>query len=197
MFNDYSKIRKWEIAGFIWIVLIGSLLHFTYDWSGKSSIVALFSPVNESVWEHLKMGYFTVLFFILIEYWFINRYTNSFFLAKTIGIISMNLFIVIVFYSYTAITKSPNLIIDIGSFVVGAMICQFISFKIMKIKVSSTLNNIGLISFILMGCIFVVFTFYTPKLPIFKDSNTGEYGVVLKEVFHNLFISYETPLSII
>lgn len=182
MFNDYSKIRKWEIAGFIWIVLIGSILHFTYDWSGKSSIVALFSPVNESVWEHLKMGYFTVLFFIFIEYWFINRYTNSFFLAKTIGVLSMNLFIVIVFYSYTAITKSPNLIIDIGSFVVGAIICQFISFKIMKMKISSTLNNIGLISFILIGIIFIVFTFYTPKLPIFKDSNTGEYGVVKKDI---------------
>lgn len=51
---SYLKIKKWEIMGIYWIVIVGSLLHFTYDWSNKSSIVALFSSVNESVWERLK-----------------------------------------------------------------------------------------------------------------------------------------------
>ena len=177
MYLDYSKIKKWEIVGVFWIIIVGSLLHFTYEWSGKSPIVAIFSPVNESVWEHLKLGYFALLFFILIEYWFIRDETSSFFLAKSIGILSMNLFIVIIFYSYTWVTKEPNLFIDIGSFVVGAIICQVISMKIMKTSVSKTSNTIGLILFILMGCILILFTFYTPRLPIFMDSNSKKYGI--------------------
>lgn len=177
MYLDYSKIKKWEIVGVFWIIIVGSLLHFTYEWSGKSPIVAIFSPVNESVWEHLKLGYFALLFFIIIEYWFVNKYTNSFFIAKSIGILAMNLFIVIVFYSYTWVTKEPNLFVDFGSFVVGAIICQIVSFKIIKTSVGKTANTIGLILFVLMGCIFLLFTFYTPKLPIFMDSNSKKYGI--------------------
>lgn len=171
MYLHNRKINKWEIAGIFWIIIVGCLLHFTYEWSNKSLIVALFSPVNESVWEHLKLGYWALVFFMLIEYWFIKDYTKSFFLAKTIGILAMNLFIVIAFYSYTAIVKEPILIIDIGSFIVGAILCQFISLKIMKKSVSNIANKIGLIVFILIGAILILFTFYPPHLPIFKVLN--------------------------
>ena len=37
---------------------LGTLNHFLYFLSGQSPIVALFCPVNESVWEHLKLLYF-------------------------------------------------------------------------------------------------------------------------------------------
>ena len=156
MYNDYKKIRKWQIMGFFWIIIIGSFLHFSYKWSGNLPIVGAFSAVNESVWEHLKLGYFALLFFILIEYWFVKDDTNSFFLAKTVGIVAMNLFIVVVFYTYTWITKKPILFIDISSFVVGAIICQIISFKILKIEVNRMANKLGLIIFILIGCIFEI-----------------------------------------
>jgi hypothetical protein len=33
----------------------GTILHFLYDWSGKSRLVAVFSGVNESTWEHMKL----------------------------------------------------------------------------------------------------------------------------------------------
>lgn len=166
MYLYYNKIKKWEIAGIFWIIIVGSLLHFTYEWSNKSLIVALFSPVNESVWEHLKLGYWSLVFFMLMEYWFIREYTNSFFLAKTIGIIAMNLFIVIVFYSYTAIVKKPILIIDVCSFIVGTILCQLISLKIMNKNVSTKANRIGLIIFILIGAILILFTFKTPHFDI-------------------------------
>ncbi len=78
MYLHNRKIKRWEIAGIFWIIIIGSLLHFTYEWSNKSLIVALFSPVNESVWEHLNWVIGRSVF-MLIEYWFIKDYTNSFF----------------------------------------------------------------------------------------------------------------------
>ena len=62
MYLYYKKIKKWEIIGIFWVIMVGSLLHFTYDWSNKSLIVALFSSVNESVWEHLKLGYWALVF---------------------------------------------------------------------------------------------------------------------------------------
>lgn len=177
MFNSFEQVRKWEMYGILWIVVVGSIFHFIYELSGKSPIIGAFSPVNESLWEHLKLGYFPLLIFSLVEYWFIRNKVNSFFLPKTIGIITMELFIVIVFYTYTLITKKANFLIDISSFVLGAIICQFISFKLMKVRISKALEIVGFLIFLLIGYIFVAFTFNPPKLDIFLDPKTKKYGI--------------------
>ena len=40
--------------------LAGAALHFAYDWC-PVPLVSLFAPVNESVWEHLKLFFWPVL----------------------------------------------------------------------------------------------------------------------------------------
>ena len=54
-------------AGILFTLIIGTLLHFTYEWSGENPFVALYSPVNESVWEHLKLLFFPVLLYTFFE----------------------------------------------------------------------------------------------------------------------------------
>lgn len=175
--TDVKKINRWEFFGILWIIIIGSLLHFTYEWSNNSKIVGMFSPVNESVWEHLKMGYWSLMLFSIIEYPFLKKYTGSYFLGKALGIISLELIVIITFYLYTAITKTNILCIDISSYVTGAVICQLISRSIMKKKVSKIWENIGKITLLLLGLIFIFFTFKPFKLPIFMDPITKTYGI--------------------
>lgn len=170
-----KTIKRWEIIGFFWIVILGSLLHFTFEFSKGSKFVALFSGVNESVWEHLKLGYFSLSFFMIMEYFFIRTKTRNFFIAKFFGIVSMSLFIIIIFYSYEALTGSHNLIIDIGSFIIGALLCQIISYNIIK-RNSFSSDSFGLVMFILIGISFMLFTFYPIKVPLFMDSR-GFYGI--------------------
>ena len=49
----------WIAAALICAVL-GTLWHFLYDWF-PCALTALLCPVNESVWEHLKLLYFPPL----------------------------------------------------------------------------------------------------------------------------------------
>lgn len=56
-------LKKWEIANWIWIIAAGSLLHFVYDLTGENPFVGVFVPVNESVWEHLKLLLLPVFLF--------------------------------------------------------------------------------------------------------------------------------------
>ncbi|TDX53249.1 DUF6512 family protein [Orenia marismortui] len=177
MESRIKKILIWEIIGVFWIIIVGSMLHFLYDWSNSSLIVAIFSPVNESVWEHLKLGYWSLLFFSLIEYWFIRREVNGYFLGKALGIFSLEGFILVVFYTYTAIMKRHILWIDIGSYIVGAIICQIIIFNIMKRKISKSADILGLVLFITLGLILILFTFFSLHFSIFMDNNTGIYGI--------------------
>src|SRR5690554_1018981 len=112
MFKSKSLIDSWHISGFFWMVIIGTFLHFTYEWSGNSKVVGLFSPINESVWEHLKLGYFTLTFFIFIEYWFLKKHTQNYAIAKAVGVIDMSIFIVLIHYTYEFIFKDSNVVVD-------------------------------------------------------------------------------------
>lgn len=171
------KVLNWEVAGAFWIIIVGSLLHFVYEWSNDSVIVGMIGPVNESVWEHFKLGYWSLILFLIIEYFFIDKYVNGFFISKALGILTLEIFIVVVFYSYISITKEPILLIDIGSFVVGAILCQFVSFKILQKGIFNRFDKIGIILLTIIGIVLIVCTFYPPKWHIFRDLSTGKYGI--------------------
>ena len=44
------KIKNWFIIVVLVCLVLGTLLHFTYEWSGEDKIVAIYSAVNESTW---------------------------------------------------------------------------------------------------------------------------------------------------
>ena len=51
----YRRLNIFLIIGAVFTIITGTLLHFVYEWSGESLFVGIFSPINESVWEHLKL----------------------------------------------------------------------------------------------------------------------------------------------
>ena len=61
------KIFAYELAGIVFIIILGSLLHFTFEFSGGNPVVGVFSAVNESIWEHLKLAFWPAILFALIE----------------------------------------------------------------------------------------------------------------------------------
>jgi len=121
------SVLFWELIGTIFIIILGSVLHFAFEWSGNQPVVGVFSAVNESVWEHLKLAFWLALLFMLIEYAALKKKVNNFALAKTIGVYLMVIIIPIVFYSCTAMTGKSIFVIDISTFVVAVIIGQMSS----------------------------------------------------------------------
>ena len=62
-----KKITYWQTVCFLFLSVMGTLLHFLFDWSGGSWAAALIAPVNESVWEHLKLLVFPMVAFALAQ----------------------------------------------------------------------------------------------------------------------------------
>jgi hypothetical protein len=175
---DRKLAFGYELAGIVFIVIVGSLLHFTFELSGQHPVVGAFSAVNESVWEHLKLGFWPALVWALIEYRSVKNSTNNFFFAKTVGIYLIPIVIPILFYSYTAILGDSVLIIDILTFVVAVIVGQLASYKLLTHgELPDMLNTIALVALVLLGIAFVLFTFDPPHLPLFRDPVTGEYGI--------------------
>lgn len=173
-----KSVFVYELVGMIFIIVLGSILHFIFEWSGSNLIVGAFSAVNESVWEHLKLAFWPALLFAILEYRYLRKSTNNFLFAKTVGIYLMPVIITIVFYSYTAITQGSVFVIDISTFIVAVIIGQLASCKLLTCRrLSENLDRIALVALVILGLAFVLFTFYPPQLPIFRDPITGEYGI--------------------
>ena len=62
-----KKLLKYDIIGFVFVSIIGTLAHFVYEWTNKCVIAAFFCPINESPWEHLKLIFFPYLIWTVIQ----------------------------------------------------------------------------------------------------------------------------------
>ena len=74
MNNNIVKI--FAIIAFIITSILGVLLHFAYDFSGHNIIIGLFTPVNESTWEHLKLLFFPALICMIMGLFIIKPQVN-------------------------------------------------------------------------------------------------------------------------
>lgn len=174
-----SKLLKIELIVTILELILGTLLHFIYEWSGNNVIIASFSAVNESVWEHLKLVFYPMLILGLIEYYFVKNIANNYIEAKAIGTFTAISFIVISFFTYTGIIGTNFFIIDILIFIISIILGEWTSYKLMKRKNESTIQTkilAGGIIIFLLSC-FVIFTYVTPQVNLFRDFTNETYGI--------------------
>ena len=66
------KLKKWQIIVTVVCLILGTILHFTYEISLNNTFVGIFSATNESVWEHLKLIFYPMLLMAIIGY-FISK----------------------------------------------------------------------------------------------------------------------------
>lgn len=170
-----SKIKKITLGGAVFTILLGTLLHFVFQWSGNNPIVGIIGAVNESTWEHLKLIFFPMLFYTIFEYFAYGKDTANFIPARAVSILAGMFIIVASFYTYTGILGKNFLPLDIGTFILGTVGAYFIGYKIMQSnKLSSKkMNTAGIIILILLFLAFAVFTFSPPEIGLFADPLTN------------------------
>lgn len=174
-------IFKWEAYGFLFITLIGSLMHFCFEWSGGFVPLALFCSVNESVWEHLKLGFWPAFFLAIFEYVCWGKTSRNFIVAKVISLCIIPAAIAAIFYSYTCILGRNFLILDISSFVLAILLAQYISYKLITgSKDYSHYNKAALIFLAVLTLAFCLLTFFAPGFEPFLDPHTGKPGIPSK-----------------
>jgi len=172
-----SKILRLSVGGAAFGVLLGSLLHFTYQVSGRLTAVALFSAVNESPWEHLKLYFFPVVLYIGVE-WFAVENQAALLFAKLVQILAGMVFIEAFFYTYTGALGIESVWVDILSFVVAMALGYALSYRLVANGVAGRFPAwLSGASIALVLLFFITTTFAPPHIPLFRDSNTASYGV--------------------
>lgn len=158
--------------------VVGTVAHFIFEWSGESVAAALFCPINESAWEHLKLLFFPYIIWSVCEY-FIFKGKYRIFSGKCAGAVVGMLAILSFFYTYTGICGRNIDWLNILSFFIGIFAAFWCDYVIIKSgKLQSTANEIFAVLIIIAICImFFLFTFAPPLIPLFKDPLTSTYGL--------------------
>lgn len=162
----YRFIRRKDIPYILFTMILGSLNHFLYEFSEQNPVTALIAPVNESVWEHMKLLFFPVLLFSLIEYGFRRPAPATFFAARFAGVWTGMLSIIFLYYGYSGILGASFVVIDILLFFVGVLITYSTSLRLCKRFQNQNPLHIFL-WWIFTVLLFFLFTCFPPEFPIF------------------------------
>ncbi len=175
------------IISTIVISLVGTLAHFLYDITNHNKIIGLFTAVNESTWEHIKIALTPILLCGLYDSFVYGENPNYFF-AKFISLIIPIVLIPCIFYGYKSISKKPILVIDILSFYLAIFLSQFAFQLIIEANVMPhILQYLGTIgAFILFGS-YCILTLMPLKTFIFKDPISKKYGFEAHTETFNIF----------
>lgn len=181
-----NKVLLWEIGGFLFIGLIGAALHFTFELSNFSSnVVAYFSAVNESTWEHLKMVFFPGLVFALIQYTYVREKVNNYLIAKTVSLFLMPLVIMVGWYIYAPAVGRSIYRVDLILFYIAVFVGQYASYKLLtRPPLENKYNTYAIVALAVMFVAFSTFTFFPPRIFLFEHldlKNTGLYGILPME----------------
>lgn len=177
-----NPIKGNIFLGILIICILSIPQHYLYDFSGKLLPIGLLAPINESVWEHLKLGFYPTILWWIISYLILRKKTKisfaRWFFSLVITLVICLLFIPSFYYTYTGAFGFHSMLLNIFSLILAISIAQFTAFCIYRnINLKKYHVHLSAIVFIALLIAFISFTFIPPHLPLFMDPSTGKYGL--------------------
>ena len=162
------KLFNYSVAGFFFVSIAGSLLHFAYDLSGSNPLAGMFTPVNESTWEHMKLIFFPSFFYLLAGWPLLGRTRPQFLPAFLTGTLVGTVSIPVIFYTYSGILGSNYLWLDLLTFYLSALLDYWLSFQ-MAVQKKGWFPPVTLLLFlnITFMVLFFLLTYRAPDAGIF------------------------------
>ena len=157
-----KKSKKYTRYGCLAVILSGIILHYLYDLSSHSPWIGLFAPVNESVWEHMKLVFFPLTAYFLFEIIRLSKMIPALSAASARGILAGTFMIPV-----------HILAVDIVLFLLGILLGFYVQGRIVRRQAFHALPSAedpfvpwGLT--ILTCLCFFLFSFRPPDLPLFS-----------------------------
>ena len=171
-------MKKIKIFIIILEFVLSFPIHFIHD-KFPCFLTSIFFPVNESIWEHMKIIYTSIVLASIIEYFIYKRKnisTNNFIISIPISAIFGIIFYLVI-YSIIILFVPHNFFIAIGLMFITYIFSNIISYIITNKKEIPNQNKLG-ISLILIGyIIFTHLTYYPLDTTLFIDPITNKCGL--------------------
>lgn len=172
------KLKYLKLLGTILAFFFCFPLHFLYS-KIPCFITSIISPVNESIWEHMKILFGSIILSGIIQKIIVKLnnlpYKNiciSNFICAALSII-----IFLILYIPVYIALGEILFITILIMLLTIIIVEIISIYIIKYVQDLKMENLAIILVIATYILFGILTYNPIKVELFKDQVKMSYGI--------------------
>ncbi len=157
-------------------VLLFRLLHYIYEWTGNNAIVGIFTSVDESVFQHMKMAFYTYLIVTIIEYLIFKDDIDDpkeFMYSSLFSLILLPWFVQFLYFTAAMFGHIDNYYfeliysISMGYFSIIPVI--LLEKWYVKLELQKPAKILILILTVLLVAQFTVFTFFPPWHDVFAN----------------------------
>lgn len=150
-----STLKKYTVAGALFVAVAGTLAHFVYDWSGQNFIAGFFFPVSESTWEHMKLCFFPMLLYSAFMHYKIKDEYPCVTSSLLAGTLSGTLLIPVLFYTYSGILGKNFLPLDIAVFLISVLLAFLLVYRLtLSCRVASRTGLLAFLTLMMLLCFF-------------------------------------------
>jgi len=174
--------EKLILLGILFIIVMGVLSHFLFGWFNENYFIALISPINESVWEHLKLVFYPTVTWWIIGYFIALKKTDlnigRWFFCSVISVFVASVFIMSFYYVMKGAFEIESVVLHIISFIIGVILGQIsalLFYRNVDFRRGSVVCTV--LALLILSSTFSVFTFNPPQFPLFCDQRENIYGI--------------------
>ena len=154
------------------------LTHFLYDWL-PNPVFSIFFPVNESIWEHMKMIYTTILLYSLLELFILKKkhldFNNFTLVTLSKALFAIPIYLIIylpIYYNF-----GENMFINFTILFITILIVNIIGYFILKLNPINNEKIVSIIFIILIYIIMTILTYKPPRTDLFFDKEEEKFGI--------------------
>lgn len=162
-----KTLKAYTIWGIIIVSILGTLCHFVYEWTNNNPIIGLFTPVNESTWEHMKLIFFPMIIYSVFFNKKLSTIYPCIYSASAFAILMGTFLIPVLFYTYSGILGYNIAVIDILTFFISVIVAFYLCYRLAQSCRVQKYNTILNFLLFLLGIAFLFFTIYPPDIGIF------------------------------
>ncbi len=159
-----KQLSKGALVAFVITTVAGACLHFVYDLL-PNPVTAVFSPVIESLWEHIKIVFWPLLAAALIRTRGAGREGRG---PWAVGILAAVAGTLILGYGYHILLGGEAMAVDLIIYVLMMVLAFLLASCINSPAVYARADALSLLVLV-VGCAVVLFTFLPPSGTIFAD----------------------------
>ncbi|MGM9849968.1 MAG: DUF6512 family protein [Bacilli bacterium] len=171
------SLKKSRVIAVIGSFILSFIFHFAYELF-PNFIFSIIFPVNESVWEHMKILYSSIVFYGIIDYFigkkFNLKYNNFLFNLCFCSFVSILIYLGLFLPIYYKIGESMFLSISI--LLITYIIVCIISYYILKSD-EFDYNYVWIILLLIGYIVFGYLTYHPVKNQLFFDTHHEIYGI--------------------
>lgn len=167
--------KKIILSSFI-IFILSTLFHSLYNYL-PCFLTSIIVPVNESIFEHMKMIFTSHMFYLLIKILFNKKHENN--LISSFVIASLfNIVIFLIIYIPIYLLFGEKLVVTLILYFITILISNYLMYKIQNKKINSKINKYSVYIIPLVYIVFTLFTYFPLKNMLFLDPTTNTYGII-------------------